>query len=356
MTIETPPSDLSKPAAAINTRLEDTPEQYEFFQALRVLECLHSDWPRLGESRHPADDFIRLGQATSLAFQSGSIDEFRTGTDKKPARLNSHCLGLLGPNGPLPLQMTELALDRARHVGDDTLRKFLDVFHHRMLSLFYRAWANANPAVQFDRPESDRYRNSIGSLFGAGIEDLQNRNAVPDADKLHYAGRLATQTRNAEGLEALLEEAFGVPAVVQSFAGHWLEIPAECHLKLGTDESVGTLGQTATIGGRVWDRQSRCEVNLGPVSFELLSDLLPGGTQRARLADTLRMYLCDELACDVSLELPAEEVPTLQLGAEALLGQTTWLPTTTPPVVRRDVVLRDEDLRRTRGEEPAAAD
>ncbi len=326
--------------SAIPSRLAERAPQYDYFQALRLLEAAHHDWPRLGEAQHPQDEFVRLEHRPSMAFTPSPTAEFEPGNDDRAARLSSHCLGLTGPNGPLPLHLTEYTVERDQYHGDETFRRFLDVFHHRMLALFYRAWADAQPTVQHDRPEADRYRVYIGSLFGMGLESQQHRDALPDSWKLHFVGRFLTPTRNAEGLEAILQSVLGIAAEVVPFAGKWLAIPEECQLRLGQSRANGCLGQSATLGGRVWDRQSHCRVVLGPMTFNSFVELLPSGKCDRLLTDTLRQYLCDELACDVVLELRGDEIPAMQLGNSARLGQTTWLPDRKPFSHRRDVVLR----------------
>jgi type VI secretion system protein ImpH len=333
----------SSGASAIPSRLAEEAPRYDYFQSLRLLECAYQQWPRLGQAPHPQDEFVRLAHRPSLAFTPSSTASFEPGSTEKPCRLVSHCLGLTGPNGPLPLHLTEYTLERDQHHGDSTFRGFLDLFHHRMLSLFYRAWADAQPTVQYDRPDADRYHVYIGSLIGTGLESTQHRDALDDSWKLHFSGRLVSQPRNADGLEAILHSVLGVPAEVVPFAGRWLSIPQECQLRLGQSPAVGRLGESATLGSRVWDRQSHCEIVLGPLRWNTFSELLPNGKLERLLLATLRQYLCDELACDVVLELEGGEVPPLQLGARAQLGRSSWLPDRRPFTNRRDVVLRDEE-------------
>ncbi len=124
----------------------------------------------------------------------------RARTAGQPPRLYGLFLGLFGPNAPLPLHLTEYAIDRRRNAKDGTLGAFADIFHHRMLSLFYRAWADSQPTVQFDRPDEDRFRLYIGALVGMATPHLDARDALPDQYKRFFAGRLVPQARNAEGL------------------------------------------------------------------------------------------------------------------------------------------------------------
>ncbi len=184
--------------------LEKKPYSFGFFQALRLIECLYRDAPRLGTSRRPADDPIRLAQEPAMSFESASLTAFAPQADGKPHRLTVRLFGLLGPNGPLPLHLTEYAQERLQKHKDPTFVRFLDIFHHRMMSLFYRAWANNEPTVSFDRPESDRFADYVGALAGLGMATLRERDDISDLTKLYFCGHLACQTKCPEGLEAII--------------------------------------------------------------------------------------------------------------------------------------------------------
>jgi type VI secretion system protein ImpH len=148
--------------------LADAGAAMNFYQALRLLENAHPDKPRIGASLRPRDDAVRFGQDPSLSFEPGALARFTPATLDAKARLAVNFFGLFGANGPLPLHLTEYARERARNHGDGTLAAFLDVFHHRMVSLFYRARASAEPAISLDRLEADRFADYVGSLFGIG--------------------------------------------------------------------------------------------------------------------------------------------------------------------------------------------
>ena len=194
--------------------LQDRPFHFDFLQALRRLECLYRDKPRIGTSARPAEDAVRLTQEPSLAFAPATLASFEPGTAGRPWRLASRFFGMFGPNGPLPLHLTEYARDRLRNHDDPTIVRFLDMFHHRMLTLFYRAWADAEPTTHLDRPESDRFATFVGSLLGIGLPTLRHRDAMPDMAKLFFAGRFACQARNKEGLEEALQR---IPELREKF-------------------------------------------------------------------------------------------------------------------------------------------
>ncbi len=310
---------------ALEQALQEAPFDFDYFQALRRLECIYADKPRLGQSLKAKDDPIRLAQEPSLRFAPSTLAAYQPGEEDHPPRLTVNFFGLLGPNGPLPLHLTEYAHDRQHNAGDSTFAHFLDLFHHRMLSLFYRAWANGKPAVNFDRPDSDRFALYVGAMFGLGMPSLRNRDAVSDLAKLHYAGHFSEQTRHAEGLKAVLREFFGLPIKIIQFVGHWMPLPKDCRCQLGASGDTGTLGMTATLGSDVWDCQNKFRIVLGPVDFSDFERFLPGKTSFKRLIALVRQYIGDELLWDAQLVLKKEQVPQLKLGAGAQLGFSSWL-------------------------------
>jgi type VI secretion system protein ImpH len=317
--------------SALLLALQEAPHRFGFFQALRLLECADPERPRLGQTARPTEEPLRLGQDPSLSFAPSTQAGFASGAPGRPPRMSVFFLGLFGPNGPLPLHLSEYARDRQRNAGDPTFARFADIFHHRILVLFYRAWANARPTVSFDRPETDRFGVYLGALFGQGTPALRARDAMPDLAKRHYAGRLVAQTRHPEGLAAILADFFRVSARIEEFVGHWLDLPRESQWRLGASPDTGSLGLTTVVGARVWDRQYKFRILLGPLGLSDYRRLLPGGESLPKLVAIVRNYLGDELDWDLNLILRREETPPIQLGAQGQLGWTTWL-TSRPPV------------------------
>lgn len=313
----------SERTPALESALERAPQEFEFFEAMRRLECMYSDRPRLGQSTRPNDDPVRLAQAVSLDFAPRDIDRFEPGTSESPARLYGLFLGLFGSNGPLPLHLTEHAIDRERNANDRALAAFSDVFHHRMLSLFYRAWADAQPTVQGDRPDSDRFRLYVGALIGMATPHLASRDALPDAYKRFFAGRLVQQSRNAEGLEGFLEHYFGVSVSVIEFVVDWMRLPDDARLRLGSPTAA--LGTHAVIGANVRGAQQRFRLRLGPLTRQEFNRFLPGGAEIKQLVSAVKLYVGEEKGWDVQLVLKKEDVPLAHLGQAGTLGLNVWL-------------------------------
>ncbi len=323
---DTPPaSQPRRTTAPFVARLAAAPHKFEFYQVMRLLEALHPGRPRFGRSVRPKDDLLRLAQEPSVTHAPASLAGYEPGEDDRPDRLLVHFFGLFGPDGPLPLHLTEHARDRQRNQHDPTFARFVDLFHHRSLSLFYRAWADVRPTISFDRPEQDRFALYMACLTGYGTLGLRDRDAMPDLTKLHFAGHLTNQTRHAEGLGSILSAFFDMQVHVESFIGAWLTLPASDYTRLGAGAATAGLGQSALLGSRVWGRQHKFRIVFGPLSLAEYERLLPGGLSFHRLIPIVRNYAGDVLIWDVNLILRRNEVPPIQLGRKGRLGWTTWL-------------------------------
>ena len=317
-----PPMGRETDALAFFATLAEAPYRYDFYQTLRRLECLYADKPRWGKALRPVDEAVRLGQDPDLSFAPAPLASFEIDGDKPP-RLQVRLFGLFGPNGPLPLHLTEYARERLRLAGDPTLSRFLDVFHHRFLALFYRAWAQAQPHVNRDRPREDRFTTYVGAFVGMSPAAFRDCDALPDLAKFFHVGSLVRQVRNSEGLLDILQHYFRVPVEIEQFVGHWMLLGASERTLLSHEGA--TLGSGAALGSRVWDRQSKFRIRLGPLTLDQYKSFLPGGGPLRKLVDWVRMYLCFELDWDARLLLKQNEVPSLKLGGGQQLGWTTWL-------------------------------
>ena len=324
---------------ALTRALAEKPYAFGLFSFLRRIECLYDEKPRLGESQRPSQDPIRIGQEPATNFEPANLTDFQAAKDDRPHRLTIRYPGLLGPNGPLPLHLTEYAQKRLRRHADATFIRFLDIFHHRMVSLFYRPWANHEPTIGYDRPHADRFAGYIGAMAGIGMSALRNRDEIADLTKYYYSGRLSAQTKSAEGLEDILHDYFQMPVRIESFVGEWLKLPARSQCRLGRDPASGTLGDSAILGTRVWECQYKFRIVVGPLKMDQYESLLPVGERIRPLIALVRNYIGDELAWDLKLILKRDEVPAADLSSRCRLGWTTWLGKQSPAVDAEDLVI-----------------
>ncbi|MEM7317563.1 MAG: type VI secretion system baseplate subunit TssG [Pseudomonadota bacterium] len=307
--------------------LAERPEKHHVFQALRVIEAHYTNAPRLGESRRPREDKVRLGQDVDLAFPPTTLTKFEPATDTQPGQLRNLWFGFFGPMGPLPLHLTEFARDRLRNHRDPTFVAFADMLTHRLMSLAYRAWAASRPAPSFDRGD-DPFEQRVAALSGFKGEGMEIRDAMPDMSRRHFAGHLASGTKTEDGLISILSAFFKVPVKMQQFIGSWLELEPDDQWQMGKPAG---LGQSTSIGSRVWSRSAKFRLRFGPLSLEDYERLLPGGQSQRRLQAIVRTYLGDTLDWEVNLVLAGDEVPRASLGGTTRLGHTGWIKTRDEP-------------------------
>ena len=301
--------------------LADDPRRHHIFQALRLIEAAHQGAPRLGRSRRPAEDPVRLGQDAEMAFPTSTISAVANDPKTGKAKLSQQFFGLFGPNGAMPLHLTEHARDRERNHGDPTFRAFADMFHHRALSLMYRAWASGQPAPSFDRPDEDPFGDKVAAIAGVRGQAFEDRDAMPDLAKRHFAGLLAAAPKSEAGLKAIISRFFKAEVEIESFVGSWLHLEPHDRGQLGGMQ----LGRSASLGEKVWSRDAKFRIRIGPLGLEEYQRLLPGGESLKRLSAIIRNYAGDTLEWEAKLVLRQQEVPAMVLGQSGQLGLTTWI-------------------------------
>jgi type VI secretion system protein ImpH len=337
-----------RPHADLIERLRTEPFRFDFFQAVRILARLAPDRAPVGLDGPYAEEAVRFAQLVSLQFPASAIDWVEgipdpsgageTGGGGRPdapfPRMTTTFMGLVGAMGVLPTVYTEeLVGPLAKRRGPAV--EFLNLFHHRLISLFYRAWEKYDLPTAWERsqapgadPADDAFAESLYHLIGLGAEPLRGRMGVEDDALPYYAGLFAQQHRSAVMLERLLTDYFDRPARVVSFVGRWLKLRPEEQTRLGARGAFNRLGTDAVAGRKVWDVQSKYRIRVGPLSLADFHEFLPGGRAATRLMDLARFYDRGELDFDVQLVLRKEEVPACRIGRDAgsaRLGRSAWL-------------------------------
>lgn len=329
---------------ALDMQLEAKSARMDFFQVLRLIDCAHPHLPRLGTAPRPHDEPIRFSHPPSLNFHPTALGQYQRTNGESRARLAVNFFGLLGANGPLPTHLTEFVRDRLRNGGDATLMAFLDVFHHRMVALFYRARATAEPVISLDRADEDRFSVFVASLFGLGAPGVRERDEIGDFAKLHFAGLLAGKTRPASGLQTILREYFQLPLSIEQFVGHWMHLPEPIQSRIGNRERGNRLGVSMTLGRTVWDCQNKFRIVIGPVGYADYQRFMPGGDSLKRLLAWVKSYVGLSLDWDVRLILQKRETPSLRLGNSMQLGWNTRLLSSAPPNDCRQMLINSSAL------------
>jgi len=316
-------SDLA--AGEIGETLRREPFSFDFFQAVRLLERFYPERTSVGRFAHPETEVARFGVHASLAFPASQIQKMDW-PERKPVQMTVNFMGLTGPQGVLPNPYTTLIIERLR-AGDSSLQDFLDIFNHRIISLFYRAWRKYRFDVACEEGERDLFSRHLLSLVGLGTDGLRDRQAVSDDALIYYAGLLAQRPRSAQALQQILADYFDVPVKIEQFAGGWyrLDRATQCRLEEGSSESE-ELGFGAVVGDEVWNQQSKVRIVLGPLTLERYVDFLPYGQSWEPLGAWVRFFSNDEWDFEVKLILEREQVPACTLGAEGASGpQLGWV-------------------------------
>ena len=322
--------DAPLTSEALERALRDDPNSFEFFQAVHHLERLHPARAPVGGFGPPNGEVVRFGAHTAVAFPASQIQTLDLDAEG-PARMRVNFMGLTGPQGVLPLHYTSLIAERER-ARDTAGRDFIDIFNHRIISLFYRAWEKNRFIVPHERGQTDPLMRHLMDLVGVGTPGLAHRLPVRDESLVFYSGLFAMPTRPAIALEHLVEDYFGVPAEIEQFVGGWYPLDATTQCALGDDDTESSaLGLGAVAGDETWDQQARIRIRLGPMPRTKYDMFLPDGGAHGELRALAAFFTGGRIDVDVQLILDRGDVPPCVLGADddgaAPLGWCTWLRT-----------------------------
>jgi type VI secretion system protein ImpH len=327
-----------RPDPSVEQLLFDAGYRFDFFQAVRLLRRLYPHRAAVGHEARPGSETVRFRSRAALNFAPSAIHEIRRGEgdgDDGQAQMTVGFMGLTGPVGILPRHYTTLLLERLRS-RDAALHDFLDIFTHRSVSLFFRAWEKYRFAVGYERAHveretTDQFAWILFDLIGMGTDSLLGRLLVDDRVLLYYTGLLSQRRRSASALAGLLQDHFGVPVRVGQFLGQWLTIPQRSRTRLGPRGVNHALGVGAIAGHRFWDQQAAFCVHIGPLRLGEFAEFLPTGTAFRPLVQLIRYFVGQQFDFDVELTLKAEDVPRCTLGEKGesgpRLGWSSWLKT-----------------------------
>jgi type VI secretion system protein ImpH len=312
----------------VEEKLRRQPQRFDFFQAVRLLERFRPERKPVGQFTHPETEVARFRAHPSLAFPASQIQEAEWPDDSQ-VQMMVNFMGLIGPEGVLPNPYTSLIIERER-AGDKSLRDFLDIFNHRIISLFYRAWRKYRLDVACERGERDRISRDLLSLLGLGTDAMRDRQMISDDSLIYYSGLLAQRPRSAQALRQILSDYFDVPVAIEQFAGAWYRLDPETQFRMSEENTEsGELGFGAVVGDEMWNQQSRVRIVLGPLSLERYADFLPDGQSFEPLRSWVRFFSSDEWDFELKLILDREQVPACTLGASGLsgpqLGWVSWM-------------------------------
>jgi type VI secretion system protein ImpH len=321
--------DTGVTSAEIAEQLTLEPPAYGFFQAVRLLERLYPHRRAVGRFGDPADEVVHFSARPVIAFPPSEIHAVELAANH-PARMVVNFMGLIGPLGVLPYHYTQLTAERSR-VRDRALRDFLDIFQHRLISLFFRAWEKYHFTTSYERDGHDGVTEHLRDIVGLGIEAFRNRFPVADELLLYYAGALGPQSRSALALQEMLEDILQLPVEVEQFVGGWYRLARSTQCSVGDETGPAEqLGLGAVVGDEMWDQQARVRLRIGPLTRAQYEQFLPKSSGYVQLQTLAKFFSHDQFDFEVQLVLARDDVPGCVLGSddEPPLGWRTWLRTT----------------------------
>jgi len=353
--------------AALSDRIEKHPGGHDLLAVLRMLEGQTAPGgaskgmdpkkadepapPRIGKSRRLMEDIVRFGQDPSSEFAPSTIERATRDQDGGLVLLERF-LGLLGPQGALPAAYTDEAIMRGLK-GEDSFPRFLDVFNNRFVQLFFRAWADARPIVQHDRPDDDRFLAYLGSTIGIGSPIYRELDGIDDRLKLLYAGLASSKTKSAIRLKALITGVFGVKVEIDQCVGTWLHLDRDDQLKLGGygPGGAGQLGADTIVGAKVYSVSDKIRIRIFTRSLEEYRKFLPPTRTKPnpwteKLFDLIDFYLGLETEYEIELALPKSCASAVKMDSNnsATLGHIGWLKPVKEAAPEQDDVSEEEDM------------
>jgi type VI secretion system protein ImpH len=301
------------------------PHAYGFFQLVRLLDEYAGAPDDDTGSADPAREPVRFRAEASLRFAPSDVASVERIADPDGGpdrfRVTVSFLGVYGTSAPAPQYVSEMICQA--DPGEDGLRDFLDLFNHRLVRLYVRAWRKYRPHL---RRDARWFAERIAALLGIPFAEIGEL-AGPDGHRLlGYVGLLSQHPRGAEGLRRILRHRFGgVPVEVEQHVPEWQAIPGDHRHRLGS--AATRLGEDVSLGERVRDLSGKFRVVLGPLDYAAFERVLPGGADHRTLRDWIRLYAPESLAFDVVAILAGRGVPALRLtgAGERRLGLDSWL-------------------------------
>ena len=292
-----------------------------FISMMRMIAARTPTFPPPGRASLPEQECFRIGQQAHMVFPPREVAQLSLEQDKINIMLFG--LGVWGPQGAMPLHMTEQAYTRSE-LHDQTLIDFLNIFHHRSLSHLYRAWFVAQDTASLDRLDDERFSRYVANLVGLNPEEYST-SPLPGHARLASSAHLVRESRNPEGLSGALHYYFGIPVIIEEFSPQWIFLDAVDQSELGNNETSLTLGETAILGNTVKDKQHKFRLILGPLTLKQYMRFSAWGQDLPVLREWVRNFVGFEYAWDVKLILASDEVPEATLNGSHQLGYATWL-------------------------------
>ncbi len=300
--------------------------EFSFFKAVHLLETLSPGKQRLGQALACRQEPVRFTVKSGFVFPASDISGLKPGEEGEPATMEVAFLGLFGPSGVLPHWYNELVVDRIRR-KDHSLASFLDLFHHRLISLFYLAWKKHRFPENYRYGARDPLSRHMLSLLGLGTPGLAERIAIEPESLIFYGGLLSRPVPSAVAIEAAVEYFAEARVEVDQFIDRLIPVAPEDRTRLGAANA--RLGIDAACGSLAWESQTKFRARIGPVGYDHFLRLMPSGDLLSPVFSLVRFMVGVEYEFEVGVVLKREEVPSCILGRTdpraPRLGWSTWV-------------------------------
>jgi len=332
-----PPKRRFEPA--VIARLFEDPQRFAWFQAVRLVELWFKRHGKPGDRTRPRGalvaQYLRFDNSTSFTFPvhqveamaleprpigpgAAALEQAVQASTLEAIHLTPTFMGLLGGHGALPAHYTERIAQYMALEKNEGPRAFFDTWTNRTLALFYEAWRKHRIELQYEVQGKDGFLPLVLSLAGLGNDGLRQRlqdaqgGRVLDESLAYFAGTLQQRPASSLQIARVLSDYFGRPVRAEQFVGSWYGVPPGQQTTLGGANAV--LGGGALAGDRVWQRDLRMRLVIGPLDRAGLQAFLPGGEAARALHSMVTMLTGTALEYEVQLVLRAEEVHGVQLA------------------------------------------
>jgi type VI secretion system protein ImpH len=313
-----------------------------FMQLCRLLEVRTPDRPGFGTRDTPEHEPVRFGSWPRVGFPAGEIATVEHGDalddDRPPVPpiVRTTFMGLYGVDAAVPPHMIDDIV--LREEGHEAVEAFLDRFHHRFVTLLYRAWKKYRYPESFRPGGSDAHSRNLLCLVGFGWGRKPERAGVPDSRMLAMLGLLSMKTRTPEGLAGVIALAVpGVDVGVSEFfpsvtaAGQPRPLTSDHAVMRSENEAKRGLGGGYVLGRRLAYRSRAVRVTLRPDNARHAHDLLPGAWLHRELMAFVQLYVGVKADVHLRMEVSSRLAPVPTIGTAPAapaprLGWTTVLP------------------------------
>jgi type VI secretion system protein ImpH len=306
-------------------------ESRRFFDFVRGLDGKRPGSVLLGTAGTVKEEAIRFHCSTSMGHPNREVERVWWEQDSR-GRERCHMripfFGLNGITSPLPGSYLREMSDDEDEGHRPTVSDFLDIFNHRLISLYYRAWLKYRGHMCLD---GDANRGIVPLILALGGMDGELRGKGPDHANpqalLTAIAPLMRRVKSPSSSESSLRELLGVAVQVVPYDLRQVPVPEDQLLQLGVSSCRLDGEDPPVLGEFVPDYMGRCEVRIGPVPMKLLTRLQPEGDLSIAAHRMLSKSLPSTMEYRLTLLLEEDATPGWALGEDesSLLGFNLWL-------------------------------